>query len=197
MGNLQQESNLDPNAVNGDSGAFGIAQWLGSRKTGLDSFAKSKGKKSNDLDVQLDYLWKEMSSGYDSDMLKQAGWGKNASLEKNANAFAYGFERMGKDEAMMSTRISNAKSFKSEFGGSGRGGGGGADWDSTITSLNPTVAQQDSGGSTTNNDNRNYTVNVSVSGTSDPDRTAQATADKIGNLLRGSDSFFANEHTRK
>lgn len=197
MGNLQQESNLDPNAVNGDSGAFGIAQWLGSRKTGLDSFAKSKGKKSNDLDVQLDYLWKEMSSGYDSDMLKQAGWGKNASLEKNANAFAYGFERMGKDEAMMSTRISNAKSFKSQFGGSGRGGGGGADWDSTITSLNPTVAQQDSGGSTTNNDNRNYTVNVSVSGTSDPDRTAQATADKIGNLLRGSDSFFANEHTRK
>ncbi|WBF81241.1 hypothetical protein FMLHJGGC_00190 [Staphylococcus phage BSwM-KMM1] len=45
MGNLKQESNLDPKAVNQSSGAFGIAQWMGDRKAGLDKFAKEKGKR--------------------------------------------------------------------------------------------------------------------------------------------------------
>jgi len=35
VGNLLQESNLDPDAINPSSKAYGIAQWLGNRKTKL------------------------------------------------------------------------------------------------------------------------------------------------------------------
>ena len=39
VGNLMQESNLKPTAVNPNSGAYGIAQWLGSRLTALKTQA--------------------------------------------------------------------------------------------------------------------------------------------------------------
>lgn len=136
MGNLQQESNLDPNATNPTSGAYGIAQWLGSRKSDLQSFAKSKGKKASDLDAQLDFLWKEMSSGQNSVMLKNAGWSKKGSLESNTKAFATGFERMGANEAMMGTRVSNAKKFKDKYGG-GKGGRFSIDPEMSIRNTTP------------------------------------------------------------
>ena len=201
MGNLYQESKLDPNAKNSSSGAFGIAQWLGGRKTGLDNFAKKQGKKSSDLDVQLDYLWKEMESGYDSDMLKNAGWSKNASLEKNATAFANGFERMGADEAMMGTRISQAKAYKEKYGGGGSGGGGGA-LSSTYqeamsnpvltTGSNYTGSNDASNASTTNR----ITVNVNVQGGNNPEETGDIIGGRIRDVLDSNMDIFANEHKR-
>ena len=195
MGNLEQESGLDPTAVNGESGAFGIAQWMGSRKAGLDAFAKKEGKKNTDLDVQLDYLWQEMQG---SEKQNLGRFNKANSIGDATTFFANDFERMGADEAMMSTRISNAKAFKEKYGGGGKGGGGGSDWDTTLTNLNPLLSAQSSGSTTTNNnDNRNYTVNVNVTGTNNPEQTAQATASKIETLLNSSSNFFSNEHTRK
>ena len=195
MGNLEQESGLDPTAVNGESGAFGIAQWMGSRKAGLDAFAKKEGKKNTDLDVQLDYLWQEMQG---SEKQNLGRFNKANSIGDATTFFANDFERMGADEAMMSTRISNAKAFKEKYGGGGKGGGGGSDWDTTLTNLNPLLSAQGSGSTTTNNnDNRNYTVNVNVTGTNNPEQTAQATASKIETLLNSSSNFFSNEHTRK
>ena len=41
-------------------------QWLGGRKSGLQAFAKSKGKSADNLDVQIDYLVKEIESGAQS-----------------------------------------------------------------------------------------------------------------------------------
>jgi TP901 family phage tail tape measure protein len=62
MGNLKMESNLNPSAVNPRSGAYGIAQWLGSRKTALQNFARSRGTSMSNLQTQLDFLWKELNS---------------------------------------------------------------------------------------------------------------------------------------
>lgn len=48
-----------------DSAGFGIAQWtFWSRKQGLLKHAKSRGVSIGDLDLQLDYLYKELCSGY-------------------------------------------------------------------------------------------------------------------------------------
>ena len=201
MGNLQQESNLDPKAVNSSSGAYGIAQWLGARKTGLDNFAKKQGKKSSDLDVQLDYLWKEMQSDYEKNNLKNAGWSKGGSLEQNTKAFAEGFERMGANEAMMGTRVNNAKEFKKKYGGSGGGGGGGA-LSSTYqeamsnpvltTGSNYTGSNDASNASTTNR----ITVNVNVQGGNNPEETGDIIGGRIRDVLDSNMDIFANEHKR-
>nr|DAN11158.1 MAG TPA: Morphogenesis protein 1 hydrolase [Herelleviridae sp.] len=193
IGNLQQESNLDPNATNPSSGAYGIAQWLGGRKTNLQNFAKSKGKKASDMDVQLDFLWKEMQSDYEKNSLKNAGWSKNASLEKNTSAFAYGFERMGANEAMMNKRVSGAKSAVNKFGGGGGGGGSLYDFMSTPPVQNTYNQPQNNKtvGDTTNNVN----VSINVDGSQDPQTTAQAVSTKLTDTLEGLD-IFSNEYRR-
>lgn len=201
MGNLQQESRLDPNAKNASSGAYGIAQWLGGRKTGLDNFAKSKGKKSSDLDVQLDYLWKEMNSSYESNSLKNAGWSKSGSLESNTKAFATGFERMGANEAMMGTRLSNAKGFVGKYGKgkSGKGGRGGGAYSSTydnvmsnpILSTNTSKQQQ-----TTTSSNNNVSVSVNVSGGTNSTEDAESLGEGIKTTFGEDLDIFANNYKR-
>lgn len=55
---------IDPTAVNSSSGAYGIAQWLGGRKQGLFDHAKNAyepDKSPDDLGVQLDYFWIEVT----------------------------------------------------------------------------------------------------------------------------------------
>lgn len=94
MGNLQAESGLNPqnlqNSYEGslgmndrqyteavdnltyqkdqfisDSAGYGIAQWTyWSRKRGLYEFAEETGRSIGDLDMQLEYLWKEIGQNY-------------------------------------------------------------------------------------------------------------------------------------
>ncbi len=61
-GNLYAESAFDTSAVNPSSKAFGLAQYLGSRKKALIQFAKEKGKQLSDLNLQLDFIVKELGS---------------------------------------------------------------------------------------------------------------------------------------
>lgn len=73
MGNLQQESGFDPTIIEGGGHAdsatgasftqgYGIAQWTFERKDDLENFAKSLGKSSGDLGVQLEFLWHELNN---------------------------------------------------------------------------------------------------------------------------------------
>lgn len=55
LGALQQESQLIPTSEN-EIGAYGIAQWLASRRRNLEDYAKSKGKNKSDLSLQIDFL---------------------------------------------------------------------------------------------------------------------------------------------
>jgi hypothetical protein len=58
VGNLKQESSLNPNEQNGY-----LAQWLGSRLAGLEAFAKRKGHASaaGNTEVQLEYILAELN----------------------------------------------------------------------------------------------------------------------------------------
>lgn len=69
MGNIQQESGFSPTAVNRSSGAYGIIQWLGSRKTNLENFAREQGKDKSDLSLQLDFMKKELEESYKESVL--------------------------------------------------------------------------------------------------------------------------------
>ena len=118
MGNLQAESGLNPKNLqnNGntklgmtddqftaaydkgeytnfvhDSYGYGLAQWTyWSRKQNLANFAKSKSKSIGDLEMQLDFLYKELSEGYKSvlKVLQSA-----TSVLQASNAVLLDFER--------------------------------------------------------------------------------------------------------
>ena len=62
VGNAAAESfdRLDPAALNSSSGAFGIFQWLGGRRAGLERFAQSKGKSRSDFDTQMGWFVQEL-----------------------------------------------------------------------------------------------------------------------------------------
>jgi hypothetical protein len=62
VGNLIQESGVNPNAYNAKEGAHGIAQWRNERFVALQKFAASQGKPWTDLDVQLDFILHELST---------------------------------------------------------------------------------------------------------------------------------------
>lgn len=83
VGNLMTESSMNTKALNPYSGAYGIAQWLGSRKTALFN----KYGNNPTLDQQLDFIWHELNSSHSRGlrMLKQS----NNPSDAAANAFGY------------------------------------------------------------------------------------------------------------
>lgn len=59
LGNLQQESQLDPSAIehkNDELSGHGLAQWTAGRTTNLMNFAKSKDKAWDNLGLQIEFL---------------------------------------------------------------------------------------------------------------------------------------------
>ena len=73
-GNVAGESNFRLNADNPSSHAQGLVQWLGSRKKAFNKFANETGRKVNDLELQLDFIVKELGSThkYVADALAKA-----------------------------------------------------------------------------------------------------------------------------
>jgi len=68
VGNLRAESNLNPEAVNPESGAFGISQLLNVRKDNYDKFIEGMSD-FDPFQTQLDFLRQELNPGspyYDS-----------------------------------------------------------------------------------------------------------------------------------
>lgn len=68
IGNMYQESGVDPAAVNGDSGAFGLCQWLDDRLDDLRAFCDARGAPYTDISAQLDFFWDEFT------MARGGGW---------------------------------------------------------------------------------------------------------------------------
>ena len=58
MGNFSVESGFNPEAVNPDGGAYGLAQWLNERKASLKEYSSDN---FNTLEIQLQYLMFELS----------------------------------------------------------------------------------------------------------------------------------------
>lgn len=117
VGNLMQESGVNPTARNPSSGAYGIAQWLGGRYTALQDFASSHGGNADDLGTQLSFLWYEVTEGGEKvygavDALKAAG-----SLEQMVEAWETKFERADPSEANMPKRIEYARKVLQLYGG--------------------------------------------------------------------------------
>jgi hypothetical protein len=82
-GNLGAESGFRPEAINPESGAFGLEQLLGSRKSGFFAFAAATGRSPYDREAQLDWLKLERTG----ESVKYGGSDERAAYDK---AFAGG-----------------------------------------------------------------------------------------------------------
>lgn len=86
-----------------DSAGYGLAQWtFWSRKEGLLAFAQAAGKSIGDLEMQLDYLLKELTKGYKGvlDTLKTA-----SDVQTASDSVLLNFER----PADQSTAVKNKR----------------------------------------------------------------------------------------
>ena len=97
-----------------DSAGFGLAQWTyWSRKKALLDYAKSKKKSIGDLEMQLEFLYKELSEGYKSVLttLKTA-----KSVLEASNAVLLKFERpANQSESVQQKRASYGTDFYNKY----------------------------------------------------------------------------------
>ena len=118
LGSLSLESfeNLNPLAHNKETNAFGIAQWLGDRLTGLKDFGKTIGRDFKNEDVQIDYLIHEIqNNNYEKRVLPLLK--KSKTVEEATQIWTKVYERPSPREIAktMSSRIKNAKMFQNKI----------------------------------------------------------------------------------
>ncbi len=122
-----------------DSAGFGLAQWTyWSRKQALLNFAKSKGKSIGDLEMQLDFLWEELSEGYKTvlNTLKTA-----TSVLEASNDMLFKFERpANQGESVQKKRAEYGQKYYDKYAVSGSQNATGATQSSQAGKL-PTNAQ--------------------------------------------------------
>jgi uncharacterized protein (TIGR03382 family) len=117
VGNLDQESGVDPNAVQQNGPGRGIAQWSVGGRWDTDSndnaawFAKNKGQSIWSLQLQLDFIWYELTtfSGYGLASLKNT-----ANVTDATVVFQTDFEGCG--QCLQSQRIAYAKAVLAAYG---------------------------------------------------------------------------------
>jgi hypothetical protein len=117
VGNLDQESNMDPGAVEPGGPGRGIAQWSVGGRWNSDAgdnavaYATSHGKSVTSLGLQLDFIWFELTtfSGYGLSALKKSTTVTGATL-----AFMTDFEACG--TCLSSKRISYASAALAAYG---------------------------------------------------------------------------------
>lgn len=122
MGNLQQESGIDPLSRQNGGPGRGIAQWeVGSNRFGnLVAKAAGMGKEWTDIEPQLEYLWDEFSGGeatckyiLDRDYGGLSNFMKTTDVHWAARAFEQSFERAG--IPAMEMRYQYADSFYAQY----------------------------------------------------------------------------------
>lgn len=117
--NAQQESSLNPKAVNPSSKAEGLFQWLGHR---LEQYRKHVGKRPIDssVDEQIKYLDFELRNGKKIDDPQTQEGGNKLAKEsdpiKATEIFALDVERAGAHEAHLSQRKKYATDILSRMG---------------------------------------------------------------------------------
>lgn len=115
LGNFQQESGLNPAAVQAGGPGRGLAQWGGGRFNALVAFARARGKKWTDLQSQLDFVWHELqtteSAAYKA--IKSA-----KTIDQATAAIGSKYERFG----IQGNRSGPAHSFYEQFHGKAGGG---------------------------------------------------------------------------
>lgn len=98
-----------------DRAGFGLCQWTSSgRKTGLYNYIKGCGKSIGDLEVQLEYLWVELTGSYKKSVLNVLL--NCQSVDEAARVVMLKFERpANQSEANQLVRVGYAQEFYDKY----------------------------------------------------------------------------------
>lgn len=110
LANIQAESSFSTSAVNASSGASGICQWLGNRRSEMIAFCGSDWR--NNLTGQLNYLWFELNSSESATLTKLKNEVKGNDEEAAVQASEVvlrNFERPGHYETQVPLRAKFAR----------------------------------------------------------------------------------------
>ena len=107
IGNLYQESGLNPARVESNGEGIGLVQWSFGRKQSLINYASSKGVDWSDLEIQLEFLVSELDSKQFYQPYKDT-FMNPYSVSEATEAFCFGFERPNKAKANLSFRQEKA-----------------------------------------------------------------------------------------
>ncbi len=107
IGNLYQESGLNPARIESNGEGIGLVQWSFGRKQNLINYASSKGKDWTDLESQLEFLVSELDSKQFYQQYKDT-FMNPYSVSEATEAFCFGFERPNKAKANLDFRVEKA-----------------------------------------------------------------------------------------
>lgn len=108
IGNMYQESGVNPAREETNGIGYGLVQWSFGRRQQLEAFAESKGKSASDIYVQLEFLVKELREGKQLSGTYAEQFANPYSVDQATEAFCWGFERPHKDHANMANRKKQA-----------------------------------------------------------------------------------------
>ena len=108
IGNMYQESGVNPAREETNGIGYGLVQWSFGRRQQLEAFAESKGKPVSDIYVQLEFLVKELKSGKQLYGTYADQFNNPYSVDDATEAFCWGFERPNKNYANMANRKAKA-----------------------------------------------------------------------------------------
>ncbi len=108
IGNMWQESGVNPSRHESNGIGFGLVQWSFGRRQQLEAYAASKGKSASDIYVQLEFLVKELKEGKQFYGTYAEQFANPYSVDQATEAFCWGFERPHKDHANMANRKKQA-----------------------------------------------------------------------------------------
>ena len=108
IGNMYQESGVNPAREETNGIGYGLVQWSFGRRQQLESYASSKGKSASDIYVQLEFLVKELREGKQLRGTYAEQFANPYSVDQATEAFCWGFERPHKDHANMANRKKQA-----------------------------------------------------------------------------------------
>jgi len=121
VGNFQQESGDKLNTTASNGATYGIAQWLGGRRTKLENFASSdpQNRAVSDLALQLDFVWHELNTNYKSSVLTPLKAISGTSREDTDHAAQIVFDHYeAPGDSSLPRRQANAWSVLQSYGGS-------------------------------------------------------------------------------
>lgn len=108
IGNMYQESGVNPAREETNGIGYGLVQWSFGRRQQLEAFAESKGKSASDIYVQLEFLVKELKEGKQFYGTYAEQFANPYSVDQATEAFCWGFERPHKNYANMANRKAKA-----------------------------------------------------------------------------------------